>query len=80
VLVGKHLLIADNETDFSRRVIELLRDPEGAQMLAASGRTLVEEKYAWGTIISGLEPKLADLVPRTGGTTQAGMRPATLLG
>lgn len=45
---GKHLLIADNETDFSRRVIELLRDPEGAQMLAASGRTLVEEKYAWG--------------------------------
>jgi hypothetical protein len=44
VIVGKHLLIADNKTDFSRRVIELLRDPEGAQMLAASGRTLVEEK------------------------------------
>ena len=77
---GKHLLIANNETDFSRRVIELLRDPEGAQMLAASGRTLVEEKYAWGTIIGGLEPKLADLVPRTGGTVQEGMRYATLQG
>jgi hypothetical protein len=46
VIVGKHLLIADNEADFSRRVIELLRDPEGAQMLAAAARTQVEEKYS----------------------------------
>ena len=78
MIVGKHLLIADNETDFSRRVIELLRDPEGAQVLAASGRTLVEEKYAWGTIIGGLEPKLADLVRRTRGAVQEGMRHVTL--
>jgi len=62
VIDGRHLLIADNEADFSRRVIELLRDPEGAQMLAAAGRMLVEEKYAWGTIIGGLEPKLEGLV------------------
>jgi glycosyltransferase involved in cell wall biosynthesis len=77
VIDAKHLLIADNETDFSRRVIELLRDPERAQMLAASGRTLVEEKYAWGAIIGGLEPKLEALVRQTGRTAEAGMRHAT---
>jgi glycosyltransferase involved in cell wall biosynthesis len=80
VVDGKHLLIADDEADFSQRVIELLRDPEGAQVLAASGRTRVEEKYSWATIIGGLEPKLADLVRRTGGTAQEGMRHATLQG
>jgi glycosyltransferase involved in cell wall biosynthesis len=62
VVGGKHLLIADDETEFSRRVIELLRDSQRAQMLAASGRTLVEEKYGWGTIIRGLKPKLEGLV------------------
>jgi glycosyltransferase involved in cell wall biosynthesis len=75
---GRDLLIADNETDFSRRVTELLRDAERAQILAASARTLVEEKYGWGTIIAGLEPKLRALVRRTGRTVEAGMRWATL--
>lgn len=80
VIDGKHLLIAENEAEFSRRVIELLSDPQRAQMLAACGRTLVEEKYAWGTIIGGLEPKLRALVRRTGRTTEAGMGRVTLQG
>ena len=61
---GTHLLVADNETDFSRRVAEVLSDRRRAQMLAAAGRRLVEEKYGWGTIIGGLEPKLEALVSR----------------
>jgi glycosyltransferase involved in cell wall biosynthesis len=77
---GRHLLIADNETDFSRRVLELLGDCQRGQMLAACGRTLVEEKYAWGTIISGLEPKLRALVLRTGEAAAEGMGRATLQG
>jgi len=80
VVDGKHLLIADDGVDFSRRVIELLRDPQRAQTLAAAARGLAVEKYSWERLISNLEPKLADLVRRTGGTAQEGMRHATLQG
>jgi len=80
VIDGKHLLIADNEADFSRRVAELLRDPERAQALAAAARGLAVEKYSWERLISNLEPKLADLVRRTRGTAQAGIPHVTLQG
>jgi len=80
VIDGKHLLIADDETDFSHRAIELLRDPQRAQTLAAAARGLAVEKYSWERLISNLEPKLEDLVRRTGGTAQAVMRHATLQG
>jgi len=62
VIDGQHLLIAETETDFSRRVVELLRDCQRAQALAAAARALVEEKYSWGNIIGALEPKLQRLV------------------
>jgi glycosyltransferase involved in cell wall biosynthesis len=77
VIDGKHLLIAGNEADFSRRVVELLSDCQRAQMLAAAGRKLVEETYGWGTIIGGLEPKLELLVGRT---RSAGKPVGALLG
>jgi len=80
VIDGRHLLIADNEADFSRRAIELLRDPDRAQALAAAARGLAAEKYSWERLISDLEPKLADLVRRTRGAVQEGMRRATLQG
>jgi len=73
VIDGKHLLIADNEADFSRRAIELLRDPERGQALAAAVRGLAVETYAWEPLISDLEPKLKDLIRPTGGTTPAGI-------
>jgi glycosyltransferase involved in cell wall biosynthesis len=62
VIDGRHLLIADNEADFSRRVIELLRDPQRAQTLAAAARGLAAEKYSWERLICDLVPKLAGLV------------------
>ena len=64
VIDGQHLLIADNETDFSRRVIELLRDGQRAQTLAAAARGLAVDKYSWERLISNLEPKLEHLVRR----------------
>jgi glycosyltransferase involved in cell wall biosynthesis len=65
VIDGKHLLIADNEADFSRRVIELLCDRQRAQALATLARGLVVEKYSWRGLISALEPKLKGLLRRT---------------
>ena len=67
VVDGRHLLIADNETDFSRRVIELLRDPARAQALSDAARGLAAEKYSWERLVSALEPKLQELALRTGG-------------
>jgi glycosyltransferase involved in cell wall biosynthesis len=78
VIDGKHLLIADNETDFSRRVIELLRDRERAETLAAAGRRLAEERYDWSRIISDLAPKLEDLVRGACGRAEGGTQRAML--
>ena len=58
---GKHLLIADNEADFSRRVIELLRDSQRSHTVAAAARALAVDKYDWNRIIANLEPALRDL-------------------
>ena len=62
VIDGRHLLVADNETDFSRQVMGLLRDPERSHALAAAARALAAEKYSWGRLISDMEPKLEGLV------------------
>jgi glycosyltransferase involved in cell wall biosynthesis len=80
VIDGKHLLIADNETDFSRRVVEVLGDCQRAQLLALAARALVEQKYAWGIIVAGVGAKLERLVRRPGGTAQELTRHATAQG
>ncbi|MFZ6017581.1 MAG: glycosyltransferase [Nitrospirota bacterium] len=64
VVDGQHLLIANNESEFSNHVIDLLRNPQRAQELADAGRALVVEKYDWKEIIGALEPKLQELVQR----------------
>jgi len=62
VINGQHLLIANTETEFSERVIELLGNPQLAQKLAAAGRALVEQKYNWKKIVGDLKPKLQKLI------------------
>lgn len=64
VIEGRHLLVADTESEFASRVTEVLRDGKLAQRLAAEGRALVEERYSWGKIVGSLEPKLQELVRR----------------
>jgi glycosyltransferase involved in cell wall biosynthesis len=80
VMDGRHLLIADNETDFSRRVIELLRDPEQGQAMATAARALAVEKYSWQGLISALEPKLQELARRTSPRENAGFQSVTVNG
>jgi len=61
---SENILIADTETDFRQRVVELLRDCGRARRLGAEARKLVEEKYTWKRLIDSLEPKLVALVER----------------
>lgn len=44
---GEHLLVADNAEDFSRDVLELLRDTEWRKRLATAARAQVEQAHAW---------------------------------
>ncbi|MEW6675516.1 MAG: glycosyltransferase, partial [Nitrospirota bacterium] len=58
VIDGKHLLIAKNEDEFIKKVIELLINTQKAQVLAKSARKLVEQKYSWKKIVNYFELKL----------------------
>lgn len=62
VVHNEHLLVADNETDFSNFIIELLHNPQKAKALAEAGRMVVKEKYVWRVIVGKLESKLYNLI------------------
>jgi len=62
VVDKQHLLIANTENDFSRSVIELLRNSQRAQMLAENALALARDKYTWEKIVNEIEPKLLKLV------------------
>lgn len=64
VIDRKHLLIADDETDFSNRVLNLLRNPQRRLAVGAAAQQLAERRYAWKEIMAGLEPKLLEIVHR----------------
>jgi glycosyltransferase involved in cell wall biosynthesis len=44
---GVHLVIADSDTEFAKKVIELLRDDSKRHRIADAGYRLVKEKYSW---------------------------------
>jgi glycosyltransferase involved in cell wall biosynthesis len=52
---GEHCLLADSPADFARRVVETLRDPGRAGVLAAAGRQFVVDHYDWDAIVPRLE-------------------------
>ncbi len=66
VIDGQHLVIAAHEKDFSRRVVELLRDRDRARSLGAAARALAVEQYSWQRLISEVEPKLLELARGAG--------------
>ena len=47
---GKHLLLADNPTQFAAGVIEILTKPQLAERMAGDARQFVESAYAWPVI------------------------------
>ncbi len=61
VVDGKHLLIAKNEDEFIKKVIEILLNPQKGQVLAEIARKLVEQEYNWKVIVDILELNLKKL-------------------
>jgi len=52
---GEHLLIADEPRAFADSVLQLLNDRELAHKLGREGRSLVERRYTWETVVNRLE-------------------------
>jgi glycosyltransferase involved in cell wall biosynthesis len=57
----EHLLVAQGPEAFAEQVGKLLADPQRADRMAASGRKLIEDRYAWSTYATVLEDALASL-------------------
>ena len=55
VVHDQSLLLADEPEDFANQVARVLADPELAARLGRAGRALMEEKYSWRGIVTGLE-------------------------
>jgi polysaccharide biosynthesis protein PslH len=51
----RHLLVADTPERFAHAVLRILREPRLADMLAAAGRQLVEQRYAWERSVDELD-------------------------
>lgn len=64
VVNGQHVLIADNEVDFSRCVVDLLKNYNLSQKLAKNSLALIKEKYYWKNIVDGLEPKILKAIKK----------------
>jgi glycosyltransferase involved in cell wall biosynthesis len=63
---GRHLHIADEPEVFAARVVELLQDRRKAISMGAQARTLVEQRYSWERIVSGIEDRLVHLLRERG--------------
>jgi sugar transferase (PEP-CTERM/EpsH1 system associated) len=56
---GENIVLADENRDFARAVVELLRDPTRRQRLGTAARTLVETKYSWASVAQDFADVLA---------------------
>jgi glycosyltransferase involved in cell wall biosynthesis len=61
---GANLLVREDDRGFSDAVIELIRDPVRAAVLAARGRLTVEREYAWAHRAAQFEAELGRAVER----------------
>jgi polysaccharide biosynthesis protein PslH len=52
---GKHLLVADQPQAFAEAVLELVGNRDHAARLGKHGRTLVEQRYKWESVVDQLE-------------------------
>jgi len=51
----EHYLVRDDAQAFAAAVVRLLEDRTASQELAAAGRGLVEERYAWSAVLAPLD-------------------------
>jgi glycosyltransferase involved in cell wall biosynthesis len=47
---GENIILADDPADFTRQVIQLMRDPQRRARLGRAARRLVEEHYGWPSV------------------------------
>ena len=55
VVDGEHVLLADDPVAFARSVLRALDDTALAARLARNGRSLVEQRYSWPSVLRHLE-------------------------
>lgn len=73
---GRHLLIADDPSDFARSVLRVLGEPGLADELGRAGRALVTERYSWDGAAGALEDFFRLLIARRDATGQPYRGPA----
>jgi glycosyltransferase involved in cell wall biosynthesis len=47
---GENIILADDPADFTRQVVQLMRDPQRRAELGRAARRLVEENYGWPSV------------------------------
>jgi glycosyltransferase involved in cell wall biosynthesis len=62
---GRQILVANSDEQFAALSIQLLENPALRERLAAAGRLLVRERYAWSSIATGLNTLIEDLSLRS---------------
>ena len=62
VVAGEHVLIADTAEDFAYQTVRLIVDHRLKERLISNGRTFVEEKYSYDSIVAKLEKIFAELM------------------
>jgi sugar transferase (PEP-CTERM/EpsH1 system associated) len=58
-VAGQDLLVAGRPGEFSRAVVNLLRDPAARERVAAAGRACVETNHNWSQLLERLEDLVA---------------------
>ncbi|SMC26403.1 sugar transferase, PEP-CTERM/EpsH1 system associated [Desulfacinum hydrothermale DSM 13146] len=64
---GRHVLVAEDEDGFARRVLGVLRDPDLAEELGGRARRFVKEHHGWEAGMDRLERVLVELHRRRKG-------------
>lgn len=63
----EHLIIADSEAEFAKKVTELLRDDSKRDRIAGAGYRLVKEKYSWHAAAETLSKGLQSVIGAAAG-------------
>lgn len=52
---GKHLIVADNDYDFAKCIIDLLENPERQRKIGYAAREFAKERFRWNLIVERIE-------------------------
>jgi glycosyltransferase involved in cell wall biosynthesis len=73
IIPDQHVKVADDNAGIAQQIAELIQNPGEAARLAANGRKLVQEKYAWSVALQTLRPWLEKIaqMPKASGASQS---------